>query len=66
MSIKKGKETPTHSEEKSEVDIIKTLQERLVKGDTVANLTKDLEISEYELFGYVRQIKDTGVYITFT
>lgn len=66
MSIKKGKETPTHSEEKSEVDIIKTLQERLAKGETVANLTKELEISEYELFGYVRQIKDTGINVTFT
>ena len=66
MSIKKGKETPAQSEEKNEQDILKTLQEKLAKGDTVANLTSELGISEYELFGYVRQIKDTGINVTFT
>jgi hypothetical protein len=46
MAIKKGKEEPTQNEK---VDILQVLQEKLVKGETVANLTKELNISEYEL-----------------
>ena len=64
MSNKKSKESVVPAEEK--VNILSTLQERLTKGDTVSNLTTELGISEYELFGYVRQMKDTGINVTFT
>ena len=67
MSNKKTKDSIVDShDEKNEQEILKTLKEKLTKGDTVNNLSKELGITPYDLFGYVKKLKDTGINITFT
>ncbi len=54
------KQAEVTSEEKlAESEILEILQSRLVKGDSVSSLCKDLGISEVSLFGYVNQLKDS-------
>lgn len=65
MSVKKNKEKNSNQEFNSD-EILSILSERLVKGESVSNLSKELKISSYDLFGYVKQLKDGGVNITFT
>ena len=64
MSIKKNKSKVVH--EYTSEEILNILSERLVKGESVNNLSKELNISSFDLFGYVKQLKDSGVNITFT
>lgn len=47
----------------SEQEILELLQTRLIKGDTVKSLCKDLGINEYKLFGFVKQLKESSVNI---
>ncbi len=47
-------------------EILDILQSRLVKGDTVSNLCKDLNVNEVKLFGYVNQLKESSINITLT
>ena len=65
MSVKKNKEKNSNQEFNSD-EILSILSERLAKGESVSNLSKELKISSYDLFGYVKQLKDGGVNITFT
>ena len=65
MTIKKNKNN-VPQEKKSKEEILAYLKERLVKEETLNNLTKELNISPYDLFGYIKQLKDTGINITFT
>ena len=67
MSNKKSKEPNIDlHQEKNEHEILEIIKEKLTKGDTVNNLSKELEITPYDIFGYVKQLKDTGINITFT
>ncbi len=54
------------NEKFTEEEILEILETKLVKGETVANLTKLFNISEFELFGYVKKLKDKNINITFT
>lgn len=49
-----------------EKNIIEVLKERLIKGETVAKLCEELKISEYELYGYVKKLKDGNINISFS
>lgn len=49
-----------------EEEILNILKSRLIKGDNVSALCKDLNISSYLLFGYIKKLKDIGINITFS
>ena len=42
----------------SESEILEILKNKLVKGSSVNSLCDELNISDYDLFGYVKQLKD--------
>ena len=50
-------------EKKSEKEILDYLKNTLVKGSNVENLCKELEISEFELYGYIAKLKDQEVIV---
>ena len=50
----------------TEEEILEILEKKLVKGETLSNLVKLLEINEYEIFGYIKKLKDKNINITFT
>ena len=60
MSKKKTEEQLTEKE------ILEILRKRLIKGDYVKELCTDLEISDYDLFGYIKQLKDLNLNISIT
>ena len=64
MSVKKNKNVS--SQEYTNEEILSILSERLVKGESANNLANELNISNYDLFGYIKQLKDNGINITFT
>ena len=39
---------------------IEELKTKLEKGETVTNLVKYFDVSEFELFGYIKKLKDEG------
>ena len=48
----------------SEEEILDILKDKLLKTCTVETLCKDLNISQYSLFGYVKKLKDSGINIS--
>ena len=51
-------------EKLTEEEILNSLKEKLVKECNVNNLCEDLKISNYDLFGYVKKLKDSGINIS--
>lgn len=49
----------------TEEEILDTLQSKLVKGESVNKLCEELNISEFDLYGYIKKLKDIGLNITF-
>ena len=50
----------------SEMEIIELLQKKFNKGDYAKTICSDLNISEVALFGYIKQMKDLNINVTFT
>lgn len=50
----------------SENEILDILKNKLVKGSSVNTLCEELSITDYDLFGYVKQLKDENINITFS
>ena len=50
----------------SENEILDILKNKLVKGSSVNTLCEELNITDYDLFGYVKQLKDENINITFS
>ena len=50
----------------NEMEIIELLQKRLNKGDYAKTICSDLGITELALFGYIKQMKDLNINVTFT
>ena len=50
----------------SDEEILELLKNKLVKGSSVNTLCEELNISDYDLFGYVKQLKDENINITFS
>lgn len=50
----------------SESEILEILKNKLVKGSSVNLLCEELNISDYDLFGYVKQLKDENINVTFS
>ena len=50
----------------SENEILDILKNKLVKGSSVNTLCEELNITDYDLFGYVKQLKDENINIKFT
>lgn len=50
----------------TEKEIIEILEKKLNKGEYLSNLVKLLGINEYEIFGYVKKLKEKNINITFT
>lgn len=50
----------------SDEEILELLKNKLVKGSSVNTLCEELNISDYDLFGYVKQLKDGNINITFS
>ena len=50
----------------TEEEILDILETKLIKGENISNLKKLFNISEYEIFGYVKKLKDKNLNITFT
>lgn len=48
---------------KTEKEILDYLKEILVKGSTVENLCKELEISDFALYGYISKLKDQEILV---
>ena len=48
---------------KTEKEILDYLKEVLVKGSTVENLCKELEISDFALYGYISKLKDQEILV---
>lgn len=46
-----------------ENEILKYLKDVLIKGSTVENLCNELEISEYELYGYISKLKEQEIVV---
>lgn len=46
-----------------ENEILKYLKDILIKGSTVENLCNELEISEFELYGYISKLKEQEIVI---
>ena len=65
MSKKNNKLKKINIKEHTEEEILSILEETLVKGETVENITESLGISEFEVFGYVKKLKDKNVNVTF-
>lgn len=57
-----SKEKNTYTEE----EILETLEKKLNKGEYLSNLVKLLKLNEYEIFGYVKKLKEKNINITFT
>ena len=53
-------------ERMSDEEIIEILQKRLIKGDYVKPLCEDLGINDYELFGFIKQLKDLNINISLS
>lgn len=53
-------------EKLSVTEILEILKNKLVKGCSVNSLCEELNISDYDLFGYVKQLKDENINITFS
>ena len=49
----------------TEEEILDILKNKLVKECSVKSLTNELNISPYDLFGYVKKLKDVGINISF-
>ena len=47
-------------------EIISILSEKLTKGFNMNSVCEELGISSYELFGYITQIKESGINVTVT
>lgn len=47
-----------------ENEILSLLKEKLVKGETIKNLCDELEISDYDLFGYIKKLKDENIHVS--
>ena len=47
----------------SENEILDILKNKLVKGSSVNTLCEELSITDYDLFGYVKQLKDENINI---
>lgn len=45
---------------------IEELKTKLEKGETVTNLVKHFDVSEFELFGYIKKLKDDGLDVIST
>ena len=45
---------------------IEELKTKLEKGETVTNLVKYFDVSEFELFGYIKKLKDDGLDVIST
>lgn len=50
-------------EKKTEKEILDYLREKLEKGSTTESLCKELEISDFALYGYIATLKDCGINI---
>ncbi|MBR6690618.1 MAG: hypothetical protein IKL65_04745 [Bacilli bacterium] len=50
-------------EKKTEKEILAYLKEVLVKGSTVENLCKELEISDFALYGYISKLKEQEIIV---
>lgn len=50
----------------SDEEILELLKNKLVKGSSVNMLCEELNISDYDLFGYVKQLKDENINVTFS
>ena len=48
---------------KTEKEILEYLKEVLVKGSTVEALCKELEISDFALYGYISKLKDQEIIV---
>jgi len=48
---------------KTEKEILEYLKEVLVKGSTVESLCKELEISDFALYGYISKLKDQEILV---
>ena len=48
---------------KTEKEILDYLKDILVKGSTVENLCKELEISDFALYGYISKLKDQEIIV---
>ena len=48
---------------KTEKEILDYLKDVLVKGSTVENLCKELEISDFALYGYISKLKDQEIIV---
>jgi len=66
MSKKNTKLKKINIEEYTEEEFLTILEERLIKGETIQNLTESLCISEFEVFGYVKKLKDKNINVTFS
>ena len=53
-------------EKLSDKEVLEILKNKLVKGSSVNSLCEELDISDYDLFGYVKQLKDENINITFS
>ena len=47
-------------------NVLSELVKKLEKGESVSNLVSEFKISEFELFGYVRKLKETGINVIRT
>ena len=61
-----NKENNQENYQLDDQEIIEILQKRLIKGDYVKPLCQDLGINDYALFGYVRQLKDLNINVSFS
>ena len=52
--------------ELSEEEIVDILEKRLTKSTNVKALCEELKISDFELFGYIKKIKDKSINVTFS
>ena len=60
------KQKTEEKEKLTDEEIIDALCLRLIKGDSVSALCKDLSISEVQLFGYINQLKSNNVNVSLT
>ena len=60
------KQKTEEKEKLTDEEIIDALCLKLIKGDSVSALCKDLSISEVQLFGYINQLKSNNVNVSLT
>ena len=60
------KQKTEEKEKLNEEEILDSLCLRLIKGDSVTALCKDLGISEVQLFGYINKLKSNNVNVSLT